>query len=307
MNSINRWSQDDSQSSLILQQIHTASCFLPLLWRARCSEHVCRIYDRRKKIYSAFSLSCMMEFTVLPKGTLERLILLHAWSRNALPQRRVLLPSHTITVCYWRFSPFLYKALKPALPSTHFSTHRRLSWAPPGGEWRGCPSAAPSTSWPPRSVDSLRCSGRWWPLCGRPRRRSSGGRWCCLPWFSARTKTWGVNNGKSLDAALFQRSAFSLWPWWRRIRLRCLWWWAPEHPPSSSPPPPSSRLWRERRWSLPVRFGPPAVSACPLYESWACRTGSKYSGRDVKVYTVSTQHFILSYQNGHCKKKKNNI
>lgn len=182
-----------------------------------------------------------------------------------------------------------------------FSTHRRLSWAPPAGEWRGCPWAAPSTSWPPRSVDSLRCSGRWWPLCGRRHKQSSGGLWCCLPWFSAKTDTGGVNN-ESLDATLFQMTVVSLRPWWRHIQLRCLWWWAPEHPPSSSPPLPSSRLWRERRWSLPVRFGPPAVFACPLYESWVYRTGSKHRSRDVKVYTVSALHFILSCQILHWKK-----
>lgn len=109
----------------------------------------------------------------------------------------------------------------------------------------------------------------------------------------------------NLDAALFQMTVVSLWPWWKQSRLRCLWWWAPEHPPSLSPPPPSSRLWRERRWSLPVQFGPPAVSACPLYESLMCRTGSKHRSRDVKVYMVSALFFIQSCQNLRCKKMCN--
>lgn len=85
-----------------------------------------------------------------------------------------------------------------------FPTHQRLSWAPPGAEWRGRPSAAPSTSWPPRSVDSLRCSGHWWPLCGPRHTRSSGGLWCCPPLFSAKKQT--VKHGENVREDLRYRA-----------------------------------------------------------------------------------------------------
>lgn len=69
-----------------------------------------------------------------------------------------------------------------------FFTHQRPSWAPPGGEWTVCLEAALSASWPPRSVGSLRYSGRWWPRCDPRHTRSSAGLWCCLLLSSKREK-----------------------------------------------------------------------------------------------------------------------
>lgn len=182
MISINRFFMHDFQSSLIIEQINTTSCFLPLLWRAS-------------------DLSMCAEFMITGTGSF---FMVHRtwvtwWNLYGFAQRQAWRTDYSARLkqkidCYYHLTRlqfviegFPYFCIKRW--SQHiFSTHRRLSWAPPGGEWRGCPSAAPSASWPPRSADSLRCSGRWWPLCGRRHKRSSGGLWCCLPWFSEQTR-----------------------------------------------------------------------------------------------------------------------
>lgn len=141
------------------------------------SQHVCRIYDNRNRIflYGASYLSHMMEFTwFCPKARLKDWLF-------CMPKAEIDCKRSHSCECYYHLTRlqfviegFPYFCIKRW--SQHiFSTHRRLSWAPPGGEWRGCPSAAPSASWPPRSADSLQCSGRWRPLCGRRHKRSSGG------------------------------------------------------------------------------------------------------------------------------------
>lgn len=94
--------------------------------------------------------------------------------------------------------------------------------------------------------------------------------------WKVRLTNWRLYPVRNLSLQSFSLFCSATWsPWWKHIQLHCLWWWGPMRPPSLSPPPPWSLLWRERRWSLPVRSAPPVASACPLYESWGCRTGSK--------------------------------
>lgn len=103
-------------------------------------------------------------------------------------------------------------------------THQRPSWAPPGGGWRGFPWAAPWASWPLRSGDSPRCSGRWWPRCGRRRTPSSGGQWCCLPWSSGKTRRQSEDNIIARCRSQWQthEDCTSVWIHRRRISRRLL-------------------------------------------------------------------------------------